>query len=145
MKPLQILFILILLIPFAEIYLLLEVGSIIGALPTIFLVISTGFLGAWLLKQQGFATVQRFQQNLARGELPAMELLEGIFILLGGALLLTPGFISDLLGLVCLMPASRKLIINYVLAHQVIQSSSAFGQGFKAERDVLEGEFRKED
>ncbi|MFZ2725547.1 MAG: FxsA family protein [Methylococcaceae bacterium] len=145
MKPLQILFLLILLIPFAEIYLLLEVGSIIGALPTIFLVISTGFLGVWLLKQQGFATVQRFQQNLARGELPAMELLEGIFILLGGALLLTPGFISDLLGLVCLIPASRKLIINYVLAHQVIQSSGAFGRGFKAEPDVLEGEFRKED
>jgi UPF0716 protein FxsA len=141
MKPLQILFLLILLIPFAEIYLLLSVGSVIGALPTIILVIATGILGAYLLKQQGFATLQRFQQSLARGEIPALEMIEGVFILLGGALLLTPGFISDLLGLLCLIPSLRQRLMQYLLAHQIIQASSS--RGFKAERDVLEGEFHK--
>jgi UPF0716 protein FxsA len=141
MKPLQILFLLILLIPFAEIYLLLSVGSVIGALPTIILVIATGILGAYLLKQQGFATLQRFQQSLARGEIPALEMIEGVFILLGGALLLTPGFISDLLGLLCLIPSLRQRLMQYLLAHQIIQASSS--RGFKTERDVLEGEFHK--
>lgn len=145
MKLLRLLFLVILLIPFAEIYLLLGVGSMIGAMPTIFLVVATAGLGAFLLKQQGFATLQRFQQNLARGEMPAMELLEGVFILIGGALLLTPGFITDILGLVCLLPRLRQIIVRYVLAHQFIQSSGAFQSAYATKADVLEGEFHKEE
>ncbi|TAL44996.1 MAG: exlusion protein FxsA, partial [Methylovulum sp.] len=73
MNIIQLLFLVVLIVPFAEIYLLLQVGGIIGALPTIFLVVFTALLGAFLLKQQGLATFQRFQLSLAQGEVPAYE------------------------------------------------------------------------
>jgi UPF0716 protein FxsA len=145
MKAFQIIFIIVLIIPFAEIYLLLQVGGIIGALPTIFLVVFTAVLGSWLLKQQGFATLQRFQASLAQGVLPAQEMLEGVLILLGGALLLTPGFITDMIGFVCLVPQLRAKVANYVIENKMIQTIHPFQQAKAAEKDVLEGEFRKDD
>ena len=108
MKIFQILFLIVLIIPFAEIYLLLQIGSIIGAFPTIFIVVFTAAVGAWLLKQQGFVTFRRFQENLVQGIVPAYEMIEGPIILLGGLLLLTPGFITDILGFFCLIPPLRK-------------------------------------
>jgi len=145
MRILQVLFLVVLIIPFAEIYLLLQVGGIIGALPTIFLVVFTAALGAWLLRQQGFATFQRFQTSLAQGEIPAYEMIEGPIILLGGALLLTPGFITDILGFACLVPALRRKIAQYVLENHLLQAAGNFQQARAAEKNVLEGEFRKED
>ncbi len=145
MRVLQVLFLVVLIIPFAEIYLLLQVGSIIGALPTIFLVVFTAALGAWLLRQQGFATFQRFQASLAQGEIPAYEMIEGPIILLGGALLLTPGFITDMLGFACLGPSLRRKIAQYVLENHLLQAAGNFQQARAAEKNVLEGEFRKED
>ncbi|SJM93063.1 FxsA cytoplasmic membrane protein [Crenothrix polyspora] len=145
MKAFQIIFIIVLIIPFAEIYLLLQVGGIIGAFPTIFLVVFTAVLGSWLLKQQGFATLQRFQASLAQGTLPAYELLEGVLILLGGALLLTPGFITDMIGFACLIPQLRGKIVKYVVDNKLIQTIHPFQPAKAAEKDVLEGEFRKED
>ena len=145
MKVFQLLFLVVLIIPFAEIYLLLQVGSIIGALPTIFLVVFTAALGAWLLRQQGFATFRRVQENLAQGMIPAYEMIEGPIILLGGILLLTPGFITDLLGLACLIPPLRKKIAQYVIEHHLIQAGGSFQQEKAAEKNILEGEFRKED
>ncbi len=144
MKIIQILFLVVLMVPFIEIYLLLEVGSIIGAFPTIFLVVFTAMLGAWLLKQQGLATFQRFQASVAKGEVPAYEMIEGPIILLGGALLLTPGFLTDLLGLACLVPSLRRHIAQYILENHIIQAVSGFNQK-PPERDALEGEFRKEE
>ncbi|MSP27478.1 MAG: FxsA family protein [Methylococcales bacterium] len=147
MKIFQILLLIVLVIPFAEIYFLLEVGSIIGAFPTILLVVFTAVLGAWLLRQQGFSTFRRFQESLARGEIPAYEMVEGPLILVGGALLLTPGFITDALGFACLMPATRKKIAQYIIEHYLVvaEASAGFGQAKAAESNVLEGEFRKED
>jgi len=145
MKVFQIVFLLVLIVPFAEIYLLLEVGSIIGALPTIFLVVFTAVLGAWLLRQQGFSTFQKFQASLAQGEIPAYEMIEGPIILLGGALLLTPGFITDLLGFVCLIPALRKKVAQFVLENYLVRAAGNFQQAKTTENNVLEGEFRKED
>ena len=145
MKIFQLLFVLVLLVPFAEIYLLLLVGGIIGALPTIFLVVFTAALGAWLLRQQGFATFRRFQENLAQGVIPAYEMIEGPLILVGGALLLTPGFIADIVGFACLIPSLRKKIAQYVIEHHLIQAGSIFQQSKTTEKNVLEGEFRKED
>ncbi|MDD5462287.1 MAG: FxsA family protein [Methylococcales bacterium] len=145
MKVFQVLFLIVLIISFAEIYLLLQVGSMIGALPTIFLVILTAALGAWLLKKQGFATFQRFQENLAQGMIPAYEMIEGPIILLGGLLLLTPGFITDLLGLACLISPMRKKIAQYVIENHFFQAGGHFQQGKAAENKILEGEFRKED
>jgi UPF0716 protein FxsA len=145
MKVFQMFFLVILIIPFAEIYLLLEVGSIIGAFPTIFLVVFTAGLGAWLLKQQGFSTFHRFQQNVALGVMPAYEMIEGPIILLGGILLLTPGFITDILGLVCLISPLRKKLAQYVIENQLIQTSGIFKQEKTVDKNVLEGEFKKED
>lgn len=145
MKTGQIIFLIVLIIPFAEIYFLLQVGGVIGAFPTIFLVVFTAALGSWLLKQQGFATLQRFQASLAQGTLPAYELIEGVLILLGGALLLTPGFITDIVGFMCLIPQLRGHLAKYIIEHKLIQTIHPFQQSKPAEKDALEGEFRKED
>ena len=145
MKVFQIVFLIVLIIPFAEIYLLLQVGGIIGALPTIFLVVFTAALGAWLLRRQGFVTFRRFQENLAQGVIPAYEMIEGPIILLGGILLLTPGFITDVLGFACLIPPLRKKIAQYVIENHLLQAGGVFQQERAAEKNVLEGEFRKEE
>jgi len=148
MKIFQLLFLFFLIVPFAEIYLLLTVGGIIGPLPTIALVVFTAVLGAWLLRQQGFQTFRRFQENLAQGNLPTYEIIEGPILLVGGALLLTPGFITDLLGFACLFSPLRRKVAQYVIEKhliQVIQSGSPFRPSNAAGSDVLEGEFRKED
>lgn len=112
MRTLPLLALLFFALPLIEIYLLIQVGQVIGALPTILLVIATSVLGAYLLKQQGLAALTRFQNNLRQGQLPADELKEGIFIVLGGILLMTPGFFTDFLGLFCLLPPSRKLLMK---------------------------------
>jgi len=145
MKIFQTLFLVVLIIPFAEIYLLIQVGAIIGAFPTILLVVFTAVLGAWLLKQQGFATFQRFQESLAQGVIPAYEMVEGPIILVGGALLLTPGFITDIIGFACLIPQLRRKIAQYVIEHYLVQAGAHFQQAKAAENNVLEGEFRKEE
>jgi UPF0716 protein FxsA len=145
MKVFQIVFLVVLIIPFAEIYLLLLVGGVIGAFPTIFLVVFTAALGAWLLRQQGFATFRQFQANLAQGVIPAYEMIEGPIILLGGLLLLTPGFITDMLGFACLIPPLRKKIAQYVIENHLIQAGGIFQQEKTAEKNILEGEFRKEE
>ncbi|MDO9047898.1 MAG: FxsA family protein [Methylobacter sp.] len=145
MKIFQTLFLVVLIIPFAEIYLLIQVGAIIGAFPTILLVVFTAMLGAWLLKQQGFATFQRFQESLAQGVIPAYEMVEGPLILVGGALLLTPGFITDIIGFACLIPQLRRKIAQYVIEHYLVQAGAHFQQAKAAENNVLEGEFRKEE
>jgi UPF0716 protein FxsA len=145
MKIFQILFLVVLIIPFAEIYLLLQVGGIIGAFPTILLVVFTAVLGAWLLRQQGFATFQRFQESLAQGVIPAYEMVEGPIILVGGALLLTPGFITDIIGFACLIPQLRRKIAQYVIENYLVQAGAHFQQANAAEKNVLEGEFRKEE
>ncbi len=145
MKIFQTLFLVVLIIPFLEIYLLLQVGGIIGAFPTIFLVVFTAVLGTWLLKQQGFATFKRFQDCLRQGEIPAYEMIEGPIILVGGALLLTPGFITDIIGFTCLIPPLRRKIAQYVIENHMVQMSEHFQQAKAAEKNVLEGEFRREE
>lgn len=146
MKTTQIIFLFFLTVPFVEIYLLLQIGGIVGVFPTIFLVVFTAVLGAWLLRQQGFATWKRFQDNLSKGTIPAYEMIEGPILLVGGALLLTPGFFTDVLGFACLIPPARKLFAKYVLEKYLTpaQSDSSFQQP-KAETNTLEGEYKRED
>jgi UPF0716 protein FxsA len=145
MTPVQILLSLFLIVPFVEIYILLEVGSAIGAFPTIFMVVFTAVLGAMLLRTEGFATWRRFQETLARGEIPAHEIIEGPIILVGGALLLTPGFVTDVLGIICLIPATRRKIAGYILENYFFPTGGAFGKKPSSGPDVIEGEFKKED
>ena len=147
MKIMQGLFLGFLIVPFIEIYLLLQVGSIIGAFPTIALVVFTAVLGAWLLRRQGFATWQRFQHNLENGQIPAYEMIEGPILLVGGALLLTPGFFTDVMGFACLIPSLRRKIAQYVIEHHLIQTNTeaVFRERSSIKERIIEGEFKKED
>lgn len=114
-------------VPFIEIWLLVKVGSVIGALPTIILVVATSVLGAYLLRQQGLATMRRFQNTLQSGQLPAKELLEGVILLVGAVLLMTPGFFTDVFGLICLLPFTRQLVMA-ALAKRTTAYAQAHGQ-----------------
>ncbi len=110
-----ILMALFLAIPILEIYLLIQVAGIIDWLPTIALVVLTAVIGATLLRSQGSQTYMRFNQALSEGRVPANEILEGVALLVGGALLLTPGFFTDLIGFICLLPFSRRPIATFLV------------------------------
>ncbi|MEM7400477.1 MAG: FxsA family protein [Pseudomonadota bacterium] len=110
-----ILMILFLVVPIIEIYLLIEVGGMIGVLPTIALVVLTAVIGASLLKSQGSETYLRFNQALSEGRMPANEILEGVALLIGGALLLTPGFFTDAIGFICLLPFTRRPVVKLII------------------------------
>lgn len=118
---------LFLIVPLFEIYLLIKVGGLIGAIPTVFMVVFTAVLGALLLRQQGFSTLARLQAALARGEIPAIEMLEGAMLLCGGALLLTPGFFTDTIGFICLIPPLRRRVILWALRRGIIASVAPGG------------------
>jgi len=146
MNPVQLVFLAFLIIPFIEIYLLLQIGGIVGVFPTIILVVSTAIIGAGLLRQQGLATWQRFQDNLQKGEIPAYEMVEGPILLVGGALLLTPGFFTDIIGFACLIPPVRKRIAQYIIEKRLVQAGVApQQQKAKAQPGVIEGEFKRDD
>ncbi len=98
------------LVPVFELWLLIEVGKIIGTLPTVFLVASTGFFGVILAKSEGLSVIRRIGEGLAEGDLPGDQLIDGGCILVGGAFLLTPGLITDILGFSLLIPLTRALI-----------------------------------
>ena len=122
------------LTPIVEMYLLIEVGGYIGAVPTICLVMITAVIGVALLRIQGLATLTRGVSRLNRGELPAREMVEGLLLAVAGALLLTPGFITDAVGFVLLAPPSRQLIAQRVLSRVRIIDP-------RMNDHVLDGEF----
>ena len=105
-----VLFLLLLAVPVAELWVIGEVADGIGLLSTLVLLLLVSIAGAWLLKQQGVATWRRLRATLARGEVPTREATDGALILLGGALLLTPGFLTDAVGLFLLVPVTRATI-----------------------------------
>ena len=100
---------LFIVLPIAEIYVIIKVGEAIGVLPTIALLIVDGFLGAALARSQGRAAWLRFNRALAEGRVPAREVFDGAMIIVGGAFLLAPGFITDVIGLLLLLPPSRAI------------------------------------
>ncbi len=98
------------LVPALELALLIEIGSRIGTATTIGLIVVTGVLGATLARQQGLQVLRRFQSELSSAGLPASSLLDGVIVLVAGALLVTPGILTDVLGFLCLVPGFRSLI-----------------------------------
>ncbi len=143
---------LFLLFPIIELAVLIKVGSVIGVLPTLLLIIGSGVLGAVLLRVAGVATAFRARERLARGELPEQEVIEGLLIAVGGGLLLLPGFISDIFGLLCLLPFTRRLIVGKLrnrAAEQALRQR-AFADDLAARSgqtrpNVIEGEFEHRD
>lgn len=112
MAPLALLF---LVVPVLELFVIIQVGQAIGALNVVGLLLLMSLLGGWLMKREGMATLRRFQTKLSTGELPEKELVDGFLILFGGALMLTPGFLSDLLGISLLLPPVRAVIRRAVI------------------------------
>ena len=104
------LLLLFVLVPLLELALLIKVGQHVGVWPTVGLVVLTGVLGASLAKQQGLLTLRQIERELEFGRIPAAQLVDGLIILIGGALLLTPGFLTDTLGLCLLLPPTRRAI-----------------------------------
>jgi len=102
------------IIPIIEIYLLIEIGSMFGALTAVTLVILTGFLGAFLARMQGLQTLYRIQNSLREGRMPSGELLDALLIVIAGLVLLTPGFLTDSAGFLLLIPATRNSIKNWL-------------------------------
>ncbi len=115
---------LFIVMPIAEMAVLIQVGGMIGVLNTVGLVLLTAVIGAWLLRQQGLATLLRARQRMNSGELPAREVAEGLILAVGGALLLTPGFITDAIGFLCLLPGSRHFLAAQALKRLVISGQS---------------------
>lgn len=161
-------------VPIIEIALFMQIGSAIGTWNTIAIVILTAVLGTWLLRQQGMATLMNAQMRLQSGEMPASAIMEGLLLLVGGVLLLTPGFMTDAVGFFCLIPVSRRFLANLISkrAGAMVWTNigSQSGQGFpgqpgvrpentspgasesknsgsarRVNGDVIEGEYRRED
>lgn len=105
---------LIIVIPMLELFILVKIGTIIGFWPTVGICILTGVLGASLARIQGFLTLQRIQLELQEGIMPADKMLDGLLILIGGIVLLTPGLITDALGFAMLVPWTRDVFKNYL-------------------------------
>lgn len=102
------------LIPFLELYLLIEVGTVIGPLNTVALVLLTGFAGAYLARMQGLQTMLRVRSSLQQGIMPKEDLVDALLIFIAGIVLLTPGFITDGAGLLVLFPATRGPIKRFI-------------------------------
>ncbi len=149
MNPLFLFLALFVGIPLLELYWLIEVGSVIGALPTLFLVVFTAVLGGMLVRMQGFSTALKVRDATARGEVPAIEMLEGLVLLVAGVVLLLPGFFTDVVGFLLLIPQLRQwLLIRALKKLQVIRPHSP-QPGSEPEQEqgsprVIEGEYRRE-
>lgn len=126
------LFLLFIIMPIAEIAVLLQVGGAIGGWTTIGIVILTAILGTFMLRQQGMATLKKAQLRMQHGEMPAQQMIEGLLLLIGGVLLLTPGFITDFFGFCTLIPISRQFLARQLAkrsmsAGNIFVGGSAFG------------------
>jgi UPF0716 protein FxsA len=105
--PLLLLIVVFILVPLAELYVILKVGDAIGVLPTLAILVADSLLGSWLLKSQGRAVWRRFNEATQAGRVPHSEIIDGVLVIFGGAFLITPGFLTDIVGLLLLIPPTR--------------------------------------
>ncbi|CAM3740756.1 phage T7 F exclusion suppressor FxsA [Vibrio aerogenes CECT 7868] len=142
-------------VPVIEIGLFIQVGGFIGLWPTIGLVLITAFVGASLVRSQGIQTLMTVQQRIQAGELPAQQILEGVLLAVAGVLLLTPGFMTDMMGMTVLLPGPRARLARYLMGKVVVQGqfNAGFGQntyhhdhpGDSSEGQTYEGEYEHKD
>ena len=123
----RILFALFIIVPIIEITVLMQVSELIGAWPTIAIVIVSAWLGAKYVRQQGIATLQSVQAKMAQGQMPSGEIVTGLMLLVAGVLLITPGFVTDIFGLSLLIPSVRQALASSVQAHITTSQAGAFG------------------
>ncbi|EKF9703674.1 membrane protein FxsA [Vibrio cholerae] len=150
-----ILLFLFIAVPVIEIALFIQVGGVLGVWPTIALVLLTAIVGASLVRSQGLQTLLTIQQRLAQGQLPAQQILEGVMLAVAGVLLLTPGFFTDILGMLVLLPAPRAYLAKQLMSRVVVGNIHASGAGFEQPNPfhdranpngtTYEGEFERKD
>ncbi len=102
-------------VPIAEIYVIIQVGEAIGPLPTVLILVADSVIGSLLLKSQGRRAWARFRETLQRGDVPHREVVDGVLVIFGGAFLITPGFITDVIGAVLLLPPTRVVIRRFLI------------------------------
>ena len=141
-SPSFILFLMLIVVPIAEVASFIEVGGLLGLWPTIGLVILTAAIGSWIIRLQGTALLKTVQEQMASGAMPVFEVFSGVCLLVAGALLLTPGFITDSFGFLLLWPALRRTIYQRVKQRIDVQGQS-FDQPRARQSDVVEGEFEE--
>ncbi len=143
--PLLLFLAIFVIAPLVELYVLIEVGARIGAFSTIALSVFTAVLGGWLVRLQGFAVLYRVQGTMARGEVPALELLEGAMLLLTGLALLLPGFITDAVGFALLIPPLRRALILWYLRRNGTLRPGPPPPRPPSSGGFIEGDFRRDD
>ena len=124
--------VLFLVVPIVELYVIVQVAGGIGVLETLGLLIVVSIVGAWLVKAQGIGLIRRVQAKLAAGEMPGKELVDGALILFAGALMLTPGFVTDTVGLLLLLPPTRAIVRTFVMKRFSVMADAqvaSFGFG----------------
>lgn len=126
----KVLFVFFVVVPIVEIAVLMQVGQFLGVWPTVSLVIITAWLGAKNVKQQGLATIQSLQQKMASGGMPSDEIVAGLLLLVAGIFLVTPGFVTDILGLSLLVPSVRRLLIATVQQQLVNNAAKSHSFSF---------------
>jgi len=144
--------ILFLSLPLIEIYFMIQIGSVIGAGWTVLAIISTAVLGAALIRRQGFGVYMRMNSSLEKGDIPAMEMLEGLALLVSGLMLLTPGFITDSMGFLLLVPPLRQWLVLNLLKRHFIQQVDVTGTQTKyrhselgQKKGPIDGDYRRID
>ncbi|MBJ7354912.1 MAG: FxsA family protein [Thermoleophilaceae bacterium] len=136
--------ILFIAVPVIELWLILQVGEMIGVMPTILLLLLDSLLGAWLVKSQGGAVWRNFRKAVDAGRIPANEAVDGFLVIMGGTLLLVPGFLSDIVGILLIAPPSRKLLRGRVVRFGMGRTRATFMGGFVAD-DTGMRDFAKSD
>lgn len=151
-------FLLFIVLAVAEIYVLISVGGVIGTLPTIGLILLTGIIGVTMLKQQGFSVFAKLQEKMHQGQAPAQEMVEGVLLIIAGAFLITPGFVTDAIGFLWLIPKTREYFSKALIKKGTFKvqgmhasgsyqtGSNPFGQArAQDDENTVEGEYERTD
>lgn len=145
MNTTQWLLLVIISLPVIEIYLLIKMISSLGLVMTLILLIGAALMGSYLLRNQGWQTWIKVNEALQRGELPTEELLNGSLIALGAGLLLFPGFMSDIIAMICLIPFTRTLLIKNVVKNFRFQTFSQNENQTSNHPSIIDGEYKRND
>jgi UPF0716 protein FxsA len=141
--PLLLLIIIFIVVPLAELYVIWQVGEAIGVVPTLLILAADSVIGSLLLKSQGRAVWRRFSETMAAGRVPHREVLDGVLVIFGGAFLITPGFITDVLGILLLLPPTRALmrglVVRALRGRVVLEVAGAAGRRTRRTRYDVEG------
>ena len=136
----MILFLLFIVAPVAELYTIIQMSGAIGFFNTLGLMIAVGFIGSWLVKREGMRVWRRFNEAVAQGKVPTKEMIDGVLILGAGALLLTPGFLSDVFGILMLFPVTRAFFRSYLMC-RAKNGTAFFSTGFGGRSSTRPGDF----